>query len=83
MPYGPVPVSPWMTSTTSGSTPSRSATICAIVVSRPWPCGEVPVKTVTEPDGCTRTTADSQKPAWMPTPLGPTTRDGARPQISM
>ena len=32
---------------------------------------------------CTRTIADSQKPACRPTPLGPTTRDGARPQISM
>ena len=27
--------------------------------------------------------ADSQKPACMPKPLGPTARDGARPQISM
>src|SRR3954466_7505343 len=66
-----------MISTTAGSTPRRSATICAIVVSRPWPCGEVPLNTVTEPDGCTRTTADSQKPAWMPTPPGPTAREGA------
>jgi hypothetical protein len=72
-----------MTSTSSGEVPSRSAAIWAMLVSRPCPWGEVPVNTVTEPDGWTRTTADSQKPAWIPTPPGPTTREGARPQISM
>ena len=54
-----------------------------MLVSSPCPWGEVPVNTVTDPDGCTRTTADSQNPAWMPTPPGPTTREGASPQISM
>ena len=39
---GPVPVSPWTTSTMSGVIPSRSATICANEVSSPWPCGAVP-----------------------------------------
>ena len=42
-PIAPVPVSPCMISTFSGSTPSLSATTWAIVVSWPWPCGEVPV----------------------------------------
>ena len=76
MPIGPRAVSPWVMSTCSGVIPSRSATIWAIVVSRPWPWGEVPVHTVAVPDAWTRTMADSQKPAWMPTPLGPTARDG-------
>ena len=82
MPNGPFSVSPWMICTWSGEEPIRSATICAKPVSWPCPCGEAPVYTVAVPDGCTRTIADSQKPAWMPTPLGPTARDGARPQIS-
>ena len=38
--------------------------------------------TVADPDGCTRTIADSQYPAWSPTPCGPTTRDGASPHTS-
>ena len=42
-PSGPMAVSPWMISMTDGSTPSLSATICAIAVSRPWPWGDVPV----------------------------------------
>ncbi len=58
-PIGPVAVSPWMTSTTAGSVPKRSATICAKPVSCPCPCGDAPVKTVTVPVGCTRTSADS------------------------
>ena len=82
-PCGPVPVSPWITSTFSGSVPSRSATICASVVSSPWPCGDVPVKTVTAPVMCTRTIADSHRPVCRPKPDGPVTRDGARPQISV
>ena len=67
-PQGPWSVSPWITSTFSGSMPSRSAAICAKLVSSPWPCGEVPVNTVADPDGCTRTMADSQNAAWRPTP---------------
>jgi hypothetical protein len=43
LPNGPVFVSPWITSTTSGVTPSRSAAIWAKPVSCPWPCGLVPV----------------------------------------
>ena len=82
-PIGPVAVSPWTTSTTLGSAPRRSATICAKPVSWPWPCGEAPVNTVTEPVGCTRTSADSYRPMPRPKPLGPTARDGARPQISV
>jgi hypothetical protein len=82
-PCGPVPVSPWMISTLAGSTPSRSATTWAIVVSCPWPCGEVPVKTVTAPVMCTRTIADSHRPVCRPKPDGPVTREGASPQISV
>ena len=57
--------------------------ICANAVSSPWPCGDVPVNTVTPPVKCTRTIADSQKAGLQADPLGPTTRDGARPQISV
>ena len=39
-----------------------SATIWAKVVSWPWPCGEMPVKTVTSPLGSTRTVALSNGP---------------------
>ena len=42
-PHGPWDVSPCMTSTACGSTPSLSATIWAKLVSSPWPCGDVPV----------------------------------------
>ena len=59
-----------------------SAAIWAKLVSSPWPCGEVPVYTVADPLGWTRTIADSQKAAWSPTPCGPTARDGARPHTS-
>ena len=72
-----------MTSTFSGSTPSLSAAICANAVSSPWPCGLVPVYTVTAPVTCTRTSADSHMPVCRPKPPGPTTRLGARPQISV
>ena len=44
-------------------TPSSSATICAKVVSSPWPWGEAPVITVTLPEGSILTVADSQPPA--------------------
>ena len=42
-------VSPWITSTSSKPTPSWSATICAKVVTWPWPCGEIPITTRTVP----------------------------------
>ena len=35
--------------------PIPSATICAIVVSSPWPCEVTPEKTVTRPSGFIRT----------------------------
>ena len=41
------------------------------------------MKTVTDPVGWTRTSADSYRPMPRPNPLGPTARDGARPQISV
>ena len=37
--------------------------ICDHEVACPWPCGEVPVITVTLPVGCTRTVEVSQPPA--------------------
>ena len=61
-PIGVIDVSPWRTTTSSNSTPSRSARIWANVVSWPWPCGEVPVKAVTVPLGSTRTIALSYGP---------------------
>jgi len=82
-PSGPVPVSPWITSTISGSTPTLSATIWANAVSWPWPWPDVPVYAVTAPVLWTRTIADSQPPACTPTPSGPVIRDGASPQISV
>jgi hypothetical protein len=51
-------VSPWITSTWSGVVPTRSATICANDVSRPWPCGAVPLYAVTAPDARRREAAD-------------------------
>ena len=59
MPKGIFEVSPCTTSTASISTPSLSAMICAKVVSWPWPWLWVPVKKVTEPVGCTRTSPHS------------------------
>ncbi len=56
-------VSEWSTSTSSGSTPSRSAAIIAHDVSWPWPWGVLPVMTSTLPVGSMRTVADSQPPA--------------------
>ena len=57
------------------STPSSSATICAKVVSSPWPCGDAPVITVTLPVGSIFTVALSQPPAGM-------AADGPMAQIS-
>ena len=51
------------TSTSSGATPSRSATIIDQLVSWPWPCGVAPVMTWTLLVGVMRTVADSQPPA--------------------
>ena len=81
MPSADTAVSPWSTSTSSGSTPSASAVICDQVVTCPWPCGEVPVITVTLPVGWQRMVAASQPPA--PYLSAARTWDGARPHISM
>src|SRR5262249_56608621 len=62
MPYCTTEVSPWTTNTSSIETPSMSATIWANDVSSPWPCGEMPVSTVTLPVGSTRTVALSHPP---------------------
>ena len=40
-------------------TPTSSATICASVVSRPWPCEATPNTAVTLPAGSTRMVAAS------------------------
>ena len=76
IPAGVRAVSPWTTTTASMETPRRSATIWAKVVSWPWPCGEMPVVTVTVPLGSTRTVALSKGPkpqisvkVTMPTPM--------------
>ena len=61
-PIGVLPVSPWRTAILSKSTPRRSATICEKVVSCPCPWGEMPVITVTAPEGSTRTDALSYGP---------------------
>ncbi len=50
-PYGVRSVSPWMTRTRSGVTPTASAMICARVVRNPWPCGLAPMRASTQPDG--------------------------------
>ena len=63
MPSGLSAVSEWITSTSSGSTPRRSATIIAHDVSWPWPCGVAPDTTCTLLVGRMRTVADSQPPA--------------------
>ncbi len=56
-------VSECSTSTSSGSTPSWSATIIDHDVSWPWPWGVAPVTTCTLLVGSTRTVAVSQPPA--------------------
>ena len=48
--------------TSSGVSPSSSATICATAVSWPWPCGAVPIVTTTLPLAFTRTCAQSEAP---------------------
>ena len=74
-------VSPCSTSTSSNATPSWSATIWLHAVSCPWPCGLVPVMTSTLPVGSIRIAACSQPPAAYRSE--PSTRDGARPHISV
>ena len=59
MPNALLEVSPCLTSTWSTPMPNWSAMIWANVVSWPWPWEWVPVNTVTEPVGLTRTVADS------------------------
>ena len=81
MPNGIFAVSPWTTSTLSIGMPRPSATSCAKVVSCPWPWLWLPVKTVTEPVGWTRTSAVSYKPARAPS--APATFEGAIPQASI
>src|SRR5579864_7740127 len=63
MPYCTSDVSPCDTRTSSIPTPNSSPTIWAKVVSSPCPCGEIPVSTVTLPDGSILTVALSQPPA--------------------
>jgi hypothetical protein len=62
-PWGAPPVSPWRTVTSSGLTPSASATICAHVVSCPCPWALEPVTSVTVPVRSTRTLPLSQPAA--------------------
>ena len=74
-------MSPCSTSTSEGSQPSWSATICDHAVSWPWPCGEVPVITWNVPVGRQRIVAVSQPPAAYR--IAPRIRDGASPHISL
>ena len=62
-PSGPLRVSPWTTVTSSGVTPSASATTWANVVSWPWPCALEPVMAVTRPERSTLTLPLSQPSA--------------------
>ena len=61
-PYGQLSVSPWITLTAASSTPSSSATICAMAVSFPEPGVVVPPRTVTRPVGLIRTVEVSKPP---------------------
>ena len=63
MPLGTTAVSPCSTATSSMGTPSSSETICAKVVSSPWPWGDTPVSTVVLPVKSRRTVPLSQPPA--------------------
>ena len=63
-PYVPAPratrsVSPLITVTRSTGSPSCSATICANVVSWPWPCENEPVLTIASPSGVISTAPNS------------------------
>src|SRR3712207_9475209 len=81
MPCGEDWVSPQITLTSSNGTPSASAAIWLHEVTWPCPCGVVPVTTSTLPVGSIRMLAASQPPA--PYDSEPSTRDGARPHISV
>jgi hypothetical protein len=81
MPSGVTAVSPWSTSMSSGVTPSPSATICAHAVSWLWPCGDVPVFTITLPVGRHSIVAPSHPPAAYR--RAPRMFEGANPHISM
>jgi carbon-monoxide dehydrogenase large subunit len=74
-------VTPCTTLTFSNGTPRRAATTCANVVSCPCPWLCEPVKTVTLPVGCTRTSPASNNPARAPS--APAMLDGASPHASM
>ncbi len=79
-PSGTTWLSPCSTSTLSNGTPSWSATIWAIVVTLPWPCGDTPVSTRTVPVGRNSIVAASHPPAMYLSAAS--TRDGAMPHIS-
>ena len=64
----------------SGVTPSPSATICAHAVSWPCPWGDVPVFTITSPEGKHSIVAPSHPPAAYRS--APRMFDGASPHIS-
>jgi len=85
-PYVSIPrrvtdVSPCHTSTSSGETPSPSATIWDHEVSCPCPCGDVPVRTITFPNGRHSISAASHPPATYRS--APRIAEGASPHISM
>src|SRR5213592_4548338 len=58
MPNGAVSVSPSSTTTSSAGMPSSWLTICAQVVSCPWPCPLAPVRTMALPVMCTLSPAE-------------------------
>ena len=82
MPLGETWVSPCSTRMSSNGTPSWSDTIWLQAVSCPWPCALEPVTTSTLPVGSIRIDACSQPPAAVGRAT-PSTRDGARPHISV
>ena len=59
MPNGAVSVSPSSTTMSSAGMPSSWLTICAQVVSCPWPCVFAPVRRIALPVMCTRSSAES------------------------
>ena len=61
-PRGTTALSPKRRTTSSIGTPSRSAAICANVVSWPWPCGEEPDRMTTRPLGSIVASALSHMP---------------------
>jgi hypothetical protein len=65
-PTGTTAVSPEITCTASGATPSSLAQIWASAVRRPCPMAAAPVKTEMRPDGEIRTTPDSNGPRPVP-----------------